>query len=99
MTDIRPKFFIIYRKKDSKKILRYSILRLDNGVALNDLITNYNSSNVREEMAQVAVSSDLIDLIEIAESHKRIKDYDIKSIQESLDRVQTEIYDLNESLK
>ena len=92
--------YIIYR--DSKyKIISYSVYTKppDN---LDNLITEFNQKNETNtdssKKAEIAVTDDIISLIELAEKNKNIKESDLRSIEDKFDDLQNEIYMLKECL-
>lgn len=86
--------FLIYRN-ESNKIIKYSKVNFT-GDDLEERIKSFNSKG--SDKAEIVTSDDFKSLIELAEEQKKIRLSDIKSIQESFDNLQTEIYNLTESL-
>ena len=86
--------FLIYRNH-LNKIIRYTKSSYS-GDDLEERIKSFNSKG--SDKAEIVTSDDFKSLIELAEEQKKIRLSDIKSIQESFDNLQTEIYNLTESL-
>lgn len=91
------KYFVIYRDKESKKINRYSSYNKNEN--LSDMIDKYNSDNTRNHTLEIVIDHDLISALEIAENNKKLKDYDLRNIEQSIDSLSNEFYLLKESLK
>lgn len=91
------KYFVIYRDKESKKINRYSSYNKNEN--LSDMIDKYNSDNTRNHTVELVSDNDLISALEIAENNKKLKDYDLRNIEQSLESMSNEFYLLKESLK
>lgn len=91
------KSFVIYRDKESKKINRYSSYNKNEN--LSDMIDRYNSDNTRNHTVELVHDHDLISAFEIAENNKKLKDYDLRNIEQSIESMSNEFYLLKESLK
>lgn len=91
------KCFVICRDKESKKINRYSVYNKNEN--LSDMIEKYNSDNTRNHTAELVIDHDLISAFEIAENNKKLKDYDLRNIEQSIENMSNEFYLLKESLK
>ena len=91
------KYFVIYRDKESKKINRYSSYNKNEN--LSDMIDKYNSDNTRNHTVELVSDNDLISALEIAENNKKLKDYDLRNIEQSIENMSNEFYLLKESLK
>lgn len=61
------------------------------------MIETFNKGN--GNLAERVSDDDIKALIEIAEDNKRIKESDIRSIEDAFDSLQTEIYHLKESVQ
>lgn len=91
------KYFVICRDKESKKINRYSSYNKNEN--LLEMIYKYNSDNTRNHTVELVNDNDLISALEIAENNKKLKDYDLRNIEQSIESMSNEFYLLKESLK
>jgi len=91
------KHFVIFRDKESKKITRYSYYEKNEN--LLDMIEKYNSDITRKHTAELVFDHDLMSALEIADDNKKAKDYDLRSIEDSINNLQNEFYELKEALK
>ncbi len=91
------KYFVVFRDKESKKINRYSLYKTNEN--LSDMIDKYNSDTSRTHRAELVLDHDLISVLEIAETKKRLKDSDLKDIENAIEMLSGEFYQLKESLK
>jgi len=86
--------FLIYRNH-SGKIIRYTKSNYT-GENLEERIKSFNSKAA--DRAEIVTSDDFKSLIELAEENKKIRLSDIRDIEDKLDSVQTEIWQLKERL-
>ena len=86
---------IIYRNKETKKITGYSLFKSDN---LDERIIEFNSNEKNDRIAEIVSSNDLQALIEIAENNKKLKERDLKYIEDSINDLQNELYNLKDRL-
>ena len=63
------------------------------------MIDKYNSDNTRNHTVELVSDNDLISALEIAENNKKLKDYDLRNIEQSIENMSNEFYLLKESLK
>lgn len=84
--------YIIYRDK-SDKIYKYTKVNFT-GNDLEERIKSFNSKG--SDKAEIVTSDDFKSLIELAEENKKIRLCDIRDIEDKLDSVQTEIWQLKE---
>lgn len=91
------KHFVIFRDKENKKIIRYSSYKKNEN--LSDLLEKYNSDVSRTHSAELVYDPDLISALEIADDNKKTKDYDLRGIEDSINNLQNEFYELKEALK
>lgn len=89
------KTYVIYRD-DKKQILKYSI-HSKSYDEISDLITKYNESS-KNQQAEIVSSDDLICLIGISEENKKIKEYDLRQIEDHIDSLQNEFFLLKEAV-
>lgn len=90
--------YIIYRSKSDNKILSYSKFHFP----VEDIevrIKGFNERHDSDKLAEFVISDDIISMIEMIENEKFIKHQELRDIEDSLERVQQEIYLLNERVK
>ena len=88
--------YLIYRNRNDHSIKKYSIIRMI-APDLEINILNFNNENKNLTVEKV-INSDLINLINIAEENSKIKNYDLRGIEDALDGIQNEINNLKENL-
>lgn len=91
------KHFVILRDKESKKLISYSSYEKNEN--LSDMIEKYNSDITRKLTAELVFDHDLISALEIADDNKKTKDYDLRNIEDAINNLQNEFYELKETLK
>lgn len=92
------KIYLIYRTKANGLICKYSIIR-NPSAHLDEYISQFNKDDKNILKVELTDNEDFKTLIELVESAKILKADDVKSIQESLDNLQNEVYHLNDRLK
>lgn len=93
----KQKTCIIYRDKKSNKITKYSVLITEN-VDLDSRVTEYNLTST-DLAAEIVNNDDLIQLISIAEENKKAKRSDLKDIEDAIERLRDDFYDMTKDLK
>lgn len=86
--------YIIYRNHENK-IIRYTKVNFTG----DDLIERIKAFNLKgPDKAEIVVSDDFKSLIELAEENRKIRLSDVRDIEDKLENIQTEIWQLKESL-
>jgi len=96
----RKKHFIVYRDLDTKKIIRYSFVNtIENESVLVEKIKTYNSDVTRNHTAELVYDRDLYSALEIAEKNQKIKESEIRNIEDRIEGLSNDFYALREALK
>lgn len=91
------KTYIVYRDLQTNKIINYSVYDKAPD-KLYDMIVEFNKKWIQTRKAEIADSEDLIAIIELAEKNKRVKESDLRSIEDKINDLQNEFYLLKESM-
>ena len=88
---------LIYRDKQTKQIKKYDIFRkqVDD---IDKRIAEYNLDEKNNMTVELIEGGDIMSLVEIAEKNKRIRLSEVNDICHALDNLQTEIYQLKETV-
>ena len=89
--------YIIYRDKMTNKIMKYSILNKPKE-NLDELINEYNDSKheSRNNISELVTNCVLICLIDLAESNKKIKEYQLRDIEYAINNLGHEFYEMRQ---
>jgi DNA-binding Xre family transcriptional regulator len=88
---------LIYRDKQTKQIKKYDLFRkqVDD---IDKRIAEYNLDEKNNMTVELIEGGDIMSLVEIAEKNKRIRLSEVNDICHALDNLQTEIYQLKETV-
>lgn len=89
--------FVIFRDKKTNDIKKYNLIKKEKS-ELDSAVSKFNSEQ-SEFNAEVVESRDFECLIEIAEQNKKIKLSNLKDIEDSIERLRYEFYELTKDLK
>ncbi len=89
--------FVLFRNKTTNKIEKYNVVKTEKE-QLKENISQFNVDS-KEFNAEVVKDEDFIKLIEIAEENKKTKRSHLKDIEDSIERLRDDFYDLTRDLK
>lgn len=89
--------FIIYRNKQTNQIEKYSVANYE-AVELEKKIVLYNSET-KNLSAEIVNDENYIRLIQIAEQNKKIKESNLKDIENSIENLRNDFYEIAKASK